>query len=56
MKKEGSLGRRKNTFEKKKSLLGFAGSPEFRFDPTGQPVYFRLIVGSNQLKIGFFRF
>jgi hypothetical protein len=36
MKKEGSLGRRKNTYEKKKGLYGvFIGSPEFRVDQTG---------------------
>jgi hypothetical protein len=35
MKKEGSLAKRKNIFEKKnRSLPGFAGSPEFRVNPT----------------------
>jgi len=38
MKKEGSLGREKNTFEKKKnrSLPGSIGSLESRVDLSGQ--------------------
>jgi hypothetical protein len=48
MKKEGSLSRRKNTFEKKRGLYGvFARSPEFRVDLAGRPVYSEPIAGPN---------
>jgi hypothetical protein len=37
IKKEGSLARRKNTFEKKYSLPGFFGLFGSRVNPAGRP-------------------
>jgi hypothetical protein len=41
----------KNTFEKKRSLSGSAGSPEFRVDPTGQTVFFKPITGPSHANV-----
>jgi hypothetical protein len=48
MKNEGSLARKKNTFEKKNGLHWvFTGSPEFRVDPSGRLVIFGSIASPN---------
>jgi hypothetical protein len=48
MKKEGFLGRMKNTFEKKKSYYRvFVGSPEFQVDPASRPDYLGPIASSD---------
>jgi len=50
-KKKRSLTTGKNTFEKKGSLSGSAGSPEFRVDPTGQIVFFKPIAGPSHADV-----